>query len=146
MGELVVEKIENGTVIDHIPAGMGLKVLNILGVAPGMKVALLMNVPSKRVGKKDIAKISGKQLDEKEVNKIAVIAPNATLNIIKNSSVVEKSEVRLPKMLAGVCACPNPKCITRAEKILETKFAQDGKGRFRCAYCEMLFDASELVI
>jgi len=145
MGELVVEKIENGTVIDHIPAGMGLKVLNILGIGDGMKVALLMNVPSKRVGKKDIVKISGKQLDEKEVNRIAVIAPSATLNIIRNSSVVEKGEVRLPKLLAGVSKCPNPKCVTNFEKA-ETKFAQEAKGRFRCAYCEMLFDTKELMV
>lgn len=145
MGELVVEKIENGTVIDHIPAGMGLKVLNILGIGDGLKVALLMNVPSKRIGKKDIVKISGKQLDEKEVNKIAIIAPSATLNIVRNSSVVEKSEVRLPKLLAGVSKCPNPKCVTNAER-METRFAQEAKGRFRCSYCEMLFETKELLI
>jgi len=145
MGDLTVEKIENGTVIDHIPAGRGLKVLNILGIGDGMKVALLMNVPSKRHGKKDIVKISGKQLDEKEVNKIAIIAPTATLNIVRNSSVVEKSEVRLPKLLAGVSKCPNPKCVTNSEK-METKFAQEAKGRFRCSYCEMQFETKDLVV
>lgn len=142
-GELVVEKIENGTVIDHIPAGMGMKVLSILKVAAGSKIALLMNVTSKRLGSKDILKISEKQLDEKEVNRIALVAPNATLNIIKNGSVVEKSVVCLPHELHGVARCPNPKCITNSERI-ETRFAQEEKNKFRCYYCEMLFDTNEL--
>ena len=143
-GELIVEKIENGTVIDHIPAGMGLKVLGILNIGPGSRTALLMNVPSKRGGGKDIVKISGKQLDEKEVNRIALAAPNATLNIIRGGAVVEKSEVRLPKELRGVAKCPNPNCITNGEKI-EQRFVQDEKDKFRCAYCEMQFETKELV-
>jgi len=144
-GELIVEKIEDGTVIDHIPAGMGLKVLGILKIGAGSRTALLMNVPSKHIGAKDIVKISGKQLDEREVNRIALVAPNATLNIIKDGSVVEKSEVRLPKELRAVAKCPNPKCITNAEKI-ETKFSQDEKNKFRCSYCEMQFEIGELAV
>jgi len=142
-GELIVEKIENGTVIDHIPAGMGLKVLSILKVDAGSKVALLMNVASKRLGSKDIVKISEKKLDENEVNRIALVAPNATLNIIQNGTVVEKNEVRLPKSLYGVANCPNPKCITNNERV-KTHFTQEKNSRFRCHYCEMLFDTSEL--
>lgn len=143
---LVVEKIENGTVIDHIPAGAGLKVLEILKIGgTNYKVALLMNVPSRRLGKKDIVKIAEKQLDEREVNKIALVAQSATLNIIRNGEVVEKSEVRIPKSLVGVSRCPNPKCITNGEK-METRFSQEDKDRFRCGYCEMLFEAKELVV
>jgi len=144
-GELIVEKIEEGTVIDHIPAGMGLKVLSILKIGAGSRTALLMNVPSKHMGAKDIVKIAGKQLDEKEVNRIALVAPNATLNIIKDGSVVEKSEVRLPKELRAVAKCPNPKCITNSEKI-ETRFGQDEKNKFRCNYCEMQFEIGELAV
>jgi len=143
MGELVVEKIENGTVIDHIPGGMGLKVLNILGVGEGQKIALLMNVPSKSQGKKDIVKFSDKQLTEKEVNKIALIASSATLNIIKSGNVVEKRSVRVPSELIGVAKCPNPRCITNSPERMETRFRSEA-GRFRCSYCEMLFEAKEL--
>ena len=144
-GELKVEKIENGTVIDHIPAGMGLKVLGILNVGSGSKTALLMNVSSKNMGQKDIVKISGKMLDEREVDRIALAAPNATLNIIKGGSVAEKSVVQLPKELKGVAKCPNPKCITNGER-MDTKFSQENKARFRCVYCEMLFEPKELVV
>lgn len=145
MGELVVEKIENGTVIDHIPGGMGAKVLAILGAGEGMKTALLMNVRSKTGGKKDILKISDKQLTAKEVSKISLVAPNATLNIIKNSNVSEKKSVHPPDELVGVAKCPNPKCITNTNEKVDTRFIRESS-KFRCAYCEMPFDAKELVI
>jgi aspartate carbamoyltransferase regulatory subunit len=146
---LVVEKIESGTVIDHIPAGMGLKVLEILKIDRnyGARVALMMNVPSKKIGKKDIVKVEGKTLDDKAVNKIALIAPNATLNIIKNSEVVEKKIVQLPKELRGVSKCPNPQCITNFEPI-ETLFKIENHAemKFRCFFCEMAFEAKELLL
>lgn len=146
---LVVEKIENGTVIDHIPAGIGLKVLEILKIDGnyGARVALMMNVPSKKIGKKDIVKVEGKTLDDKAVNRIALIAPNATLNIIRNSEVVEKKIVQLPKELHGVSKCPNPQCITNIEPI-ETVFRMESMGgtKFRCAFCEMAFEPKELLL
>lgn len=150
MVDLIVEKIENGTVIDHIPAGMGLKVLELLkltNAANGNRVALLMNVASKRSGKKDIVKIAGKQLDEKEANKLALVADGATLNIVRNSEVVGKSTIRLPRFLSGISKCPNPKCMTNApsEKGLSTKFNEE-EGKFRCGYCEMLVEAKELIV
>ena len=144
--QLIVERIENGTVIDHIPAGMGLRVLAILGLGNASdRVALLMNVPSRKLGKKDIVKVAGKQLDEKEVNRIALLAPNATLNLVKNSEVVEKVEVRIPSVLVGVSRCPNPKCVTNSERV-ETRFVQEDGKEFRCGYCEMLFEAKELIV
>jgi aspartate carbamoyltransferase regulatory subunit len=146
---LVVEKIENGTVIDHIPAGLGLEVLGILKIDRnyGARVALMMNVPSKKVGRKDIVKVEGKMLDDKSVNKIALIAPNATLNIIRNSNVVEKKVVRLPKELRGAFKCPNPECITNLEPI-ETLFRMEKpeERRLRCGFCEMAFEAKELLL
>ena len=146
---LVVKKIENGTVIDHIPAGLGLEVLGILKIDRnyGARVALMMNVPSKKVGRKDIVKVEGKMLDDKSVNKIALIAPNATLNIIRNSNVVEKKVVRLPKELRGAFKCPNPECITNLEPI-ETLFRMEKpeERRLRCGFCEMAFEAKELLL
>jgi len=144
-GELVVERIENGTVIDHIPAGMGLKVLSLLKPGRGSKVALLMNVPSKRSGFKDVVKISGKVLDETEVNQIALVAPGATLNIIKSGTVVDKSGVRQPPELRGAAKCPNPNCVTNSERV-ETRFETQAAGTLRCHYCERLFDAAELIV
>jgi aspartate carbamoyltransferase regulatory subunit len=145
---LIVEKLENGTVIDHIPAGMGLKVLEILKIDRNYeaRVALMMNVPSKKVGRKDIVKIEGKTLDDRSVNKIALVAPNATLNIIKNSNVVEKKIVQLPKELRGAFKCPNPDCITNLEPI-ETLFRMEKpeERRLRCGFCETLFEAKELI-
>ncbi|MDD5318027.1 MAG: aspartate carbamoyltransferase regulatory subunit [Candidatus ainarchaeum sp.] len=144
-GELVVEKIENGTVIDHIPAGLGLKVIGMLKIPRSSKAALLLNVPSKRMGSKDILKVSGKQLDEKELSKIALVAPAATLNVIRDGAVVEKASVRLPKELKGVAKCPNPNCVTNHERV-EPKFGQEEGGKFRCEYCEMVFEAGELIL
>jgi aspartate carbamoyltransferase regulatory subunit len=144
-GELVVERIENGTVVDHIPAGMGLKVLSILRISGKTRAALLMNVPSKRMGAKDILKVSGKQLDEREVSRIALAAPNATLNIVRDGAVVEKSEVRLPKEMKGVAKCPNPDCVTNFER-MDSRFSLEEGGKARCAYCEMSFRAEELVL
>jgi aspartate carbamoyltransferase regulatory subunit len=141
---LSVEKIENGTVIDHIKAGKGLRVLQILNIQvdyPG-RVALVMNVPSGKIGKKDIVKIADKHIDEKSADKIALIAPEASLNIIKNFEVMEKRQVKLREKLVGVAACPNPNCITNHER-MESAFKLDGKG-IRCLYCERLFKPEEL--
>ncbi|MEM3031276.1 MAG: aspartate carbamoyltransferase regulatory subunit [Candidatus Micrarchaeia archaeon] len=143
---LAVEKIENGTVIDHITAGKGLRVLDILGIRSGFegRAALVMNVPSKKMGRKDIVKVEGKFLDEKDVDKIAVIAPQATLNIIRNGEVKEKRAVRLPSFISGVFRCPNPKCVTNFER-MSSRFAVERGPMMRCSYCERAFSPDELV-
>ncbi|MBM3228961.1 aspartate carbamoyltransferase regulatory subunit [Candidatus Parvarchaeota archaeon] len=141
---LSVEKIENGTVIDHITAGCGPRVLEILGIKDGFagKVALIMNVPSKKLGKKDIVKIEGKPIDEKTADRIALLCPQATLNIVKNSELSEKRTVRLPRAMQGVLKCPNPRCVTNFEKIA-TIFSTEKDG-IRCGFCERVFGAQEL--
>ncbi len=141
---LKVEKIANGTVIDHIKAGKGLRVLQILNIQvdyPG-KVALVMNVPSNKMGTKDIVKISDKHIDEKTADRIALIAPDASLNIIKDFEVIEKRKVKMRNRLTGIAVCPNPNCITNHEKI-ETDFTLEERGT-RCLYCERLFKPEEL--
>jgi len=142
---LTVEEIEKGTVIDHIPSGKGLKVLEILRLAHESfdgRVALVMNVPSKKLGRKDIVKVEGTFIDEKDANRIALVAPDATINIIKSSRVVEKNKVRLPKELIGIIKCPNPRCITNHERVL-TRFSTQKSG-IRCQHCERLYTAEEL--
>ncbi|MEM2428402.1 MAG: aspartate carbamoyltransferase regulatory subunit, partial [Candidatus Bathyarchaeia archaeon] len=107
--ELRVSKIEDGTVIDHITAGYALAVLRIIGLTgkEGNIISILMNVPSQKLGRKDIVKVENRELREDEVHKIALIAPNATINIIRNYEVVEKNKVKLPKIIKGVIKCAN---------------------------------------
>ena len=142
---LTVEKLYDGTVIDHIPAGNGLTVLGILHIDEDYhgRVALVMNVPSKAMGKKDIVKIQGKHIEGKTADKIAVIAPKATLNLIKKGKVVEKRKVTLPEKMVGVFNCPNSKCVTNLEK-MQTRFSTVGGNKYRCTYCERVFTGEEL--
>lgn len=143
---LLVEKIQDGTVIDRIDAGKGLRVLQALGIAEGVpqgRIALIINVPSRHLGHKDILKIEGVFLDIKAVSKIALISPQARINIIRESKVQKKQDVALPDSIEGVGKCPNPKCITNLDK-LETKFKKSG-AKLRCLFCERLFNAQELI-
>jgi len=108
--ELRVQKIKDGTVIDHITQGNALNVLRILGITgkEGNIVSIVMNVPSRKLGKKDIVKIEGRELNPREVNMIALIAPKATINIIRDYQVIEKRKVKLPKVIKGIVKCINP--------------------------------------
>ncbi|OIO21385.1 aspartate carbamoyltransferase regulatory subunit [Candidatus Micrarchaeota archaeon CG11_big_fil_rev_8_21_14_0_20_47_5] len=142
---LKVEKIENGTVIDHISSGEGLRVMKILGIGLGFsaRFALIANVKSKKMGKKDILKIEEKYIDEKDFDKIALVAPSASVNIVKGGRVAKKKNVAMPARIDGVLACPNPKCITNFEQVASAFFVE--KKTLRCAYCERSFSAGELI-
>ena len=142
---LNIEPIENGTVIDHIRAGKGKKVLEMLAIneTNAGRVALVMNVTSKRLGKKDIVKIEGAFLSEEQTDIVSLISPKSTINIIKNRKVVEKRDVEMPLNLKNVGICPNPNCITGYENAKRI-FENHGQ-RFRCHYCERSFNAEELV-
>jgi aspartate carbamoyltransferase regulatory subunit len=135
---LKVQKIENGTVIDHIAAGKGWEVVKLLGLEEyGGTVTLLSNAYSKTKGKKDVIKVENKQLDKKEVNKVALVSPEAAVNLIKNFEVKEKFNVSLPQEVTGILICTNPVCVTHFEPC-ETRFAVESKDplTLRCAYCE----------
>lgn len=148
---LSVQKIQNGTVIDRVDAFKALRVLQILSLLPDeknhasdFKIAILINVPSKKLGKKDIIKIEGNQVPQEDLGKIALVSPNASINLIKNSKVEKKQNAFLPNKISGIASCPNPGCISFSKKE-EGKFSRQGKG-FRCHYCERIFDANELVL
>ena len=143
---LKVDAIENGTVFDHIKAGKGAKVLRIMGVDENYKfrVALLMNVPSKKMGSKDIVKIAESEVSEDRANLIALISPGATINIIRDGKVARKYTVQLPEELKGTGKCPNPNCITNYEKGAIRMFKKENE-KYRCYYCERTFNADELV-
>ena len=147
--ELLVSKIKDGTVIDHIKAGKGKKVLDFLEINENYpeNVILLMNVVSKKIGRKDIVKVSNKFLKQEEVNKIALIAPNATGNVIKNYKVVNKLKLKVPKQIEGILKCPNPKCISNENEPLTTKFLVEKQDpvTLRCYYCERLIDLKDIL-
>jgi aspartate carbamoyltransferase regulatory subunit len=139
MKELKIQPIENGTVIDHITAGNAIKVLHILGIPEGHSstISVAINVKS-HLGKKDIVKIENRELDHKEVNKIALISPKATINIIRDFEVAEKFKVKLPKEIVGIVCCSNPTCISNANEPVKSRFkviSQD-PAKIKCYYCE----------
>jgi len=141
MKELKITPIKEGTVIDHITAGSAVKVLHILKIPEEHTqsvVSVVINVPSKITGRKDIVKIENRELDPKELNKIALIAPKATINIIRDFEVVKKSKVMLPREVVGIIKCPNPTCISNAKEPIESRFTliSDDPPRIRCYYCE----------
>ncbi len=143
-GELRVRSIKNGTVIDHITAGNALNVLKILGVSGGTKaiVSVVMNVPSERSpsGRKDIVKIEDRELVPEEVDKIALIAPHATINIIRDYEVAQKNPVVLPDTISHIVKCPNLNCISNSNEPVFSKFKVLDLFVLRCVYCESIID------
>jgi len=114
--EMQVAAIENGTVIDHIPAEKTYLVADLLDLkASTMPVTIGYNLPSNRIGKKGIIKITNKFFTDEEISRLSVVAPNVVLNIIKDYEVVEKKMVETPQVLRGIVRCNNPKCITNNE-------------------------------
>ncbi|MCQ2961319.1 MAG: aspartate carbamoyltransferase regulatory subunit [archaeon] len=144
--ELKVKPIENGTVIDHIQANKALQVLKILGLPKeGINVTLAMNVPSK-LGFKDIVKIENREVEHSEIDKISLIAPHATINIIRDYEIVSKKKVESVEVLKGIVKCTNPKCISNTDEPIESKFylVESDPITLRCHYCERLVQADEI--
>ncbi|HLC61444.1 MAG TPA: aspartate carbamoyltransferase regulatory subunit [Candidatus Nanoarchaeia archaeon] len=146
--ELSISAIKEGTVLDHIPGDATFKVAEILNVDHhNGTVSIAANLQSKSMGKKGIIKIEGKFLTQDEVNKIAIVAPDATVNIIKNYEVKEKIKVKSPDVVDNVVRCSNPVCMTNNEHI-NTKFYVVKKDplKIRCHYCERYMGKDDLEI
>ena len=136
--ELVVSAIDNGTVIDHIPTHAVYRVIHILGLENYEDEVLIgYNLDRKKLGKKGIIKIKNKFFEKDQINKIALVAPMASLIVIKNYEVVEKIRTEIPDKIEGIVKCVNPKCITNSE-VIRTKFDVVDKENLelRCHYCE----------
>lgn len=137
--ELKIPRIKDGTVIDHITAGNAVKVLRILGIPEKTTsvVSVAINVKSK-LGRKDIVKVENRELDPYEVDKIALISPKATINIIRNYDVAEKHKVELPDEIKGIVSCPNPTCVSNKDEPITSRFKVVCKDppRIKCYYCE----------
>lgn len=148
--ELKVSKIKNGTVIDHITAGMAPIVLRILGINQGCPdtVIVAMNVKSRQIGLKDMVKVENRVLAQEAVKKIALVAPQATVNIIKDYKVAQKLEVALPDELVGIVRCPSRNCITNGSERVSSYFAVESQNplALRCRYCEVLVDGTSVDI
>ncbi|AUB56156.1 MULTISPECIES: aspartate carbamoyltransferase regulatory subunit [Methanobacterium] len=145
--ELKVKPIRNGTVIDHISANKALRVLKILGLpSKETAVTLAMNVQSSQMGSKDIVKIEGRELASREVDEIALIAPYATINIIRNYEIVGKGKVNLLNEINSILNCSNPNCITNTDEPVTTRFTvlQKEPLILRCHYCERIMDQTEV--
>ena len=136
--ELQVAAIENGTVIDHIPAERTYQVARLLELEElGLPVTIGFNLPSRKLERKGIIKITDKFFSDEEISRLSVIAPKVVLNIIKDYEVVEKKTVETPDELHGIIKCNNPKCITNNEH-MNTHFNVVDKirGIVKCHYCD----------
>jgi aspartate carbamoyltransferase regulatory subunit len=143
--QLSVSAIQNGTVIDHIPARNLFKVISILGLDHiDSQITFGTNLESKKLGRKAIIKISDKYFEDEDINRIALVAPDAKLNIIRDYEVVEKKVVEVPDVIAK---CMNPKCITNFEPVT-TRFRVVSKKNvaLKCYYCEKITNQENLQI
>ena len=137
VAEMIIDSIKNGIVIDHITAGKGMELYNILGLGErDCAVALLQNVTSSKFGRKDIIKIEG--VMELDWDLLGFVDPNITVNIIRDGESVEKRQLKLPETITGVIHCKNPRCITSVEQELQQVFKLTDREKriYRCLYCE----------
>ena len=132
-----IDSIINGIVIDHIPAGRSMRIYQLLGLDKlDCPVAIIKNAVSAQMGKKDIIKVDA-DIDV-NLDIIGFVAPNATVNIIRNGQLTEKKHMELPDRLVNVIQCKNPRCITSVEQELDHVFfrSEEKKTEYRCLYCE----------
>ncbi len=142
---LIVSPIENGTVLDHLPAGKGIMIAEMLGLKEGSVVIIGQNLRSTKYGKKDLIKVENRFLTDEECSKIALIAPNATANIIRDSIMREKRDVAVPDIVEGVALCANANCITNREKVQpRLRTVSRSPTVMACTYCGFEARAQDL--
>ena len=144
---LSVAAIKDGTVIDHLPSGSAIIILQLLKLFPGRhRISLGLNFNSASMGFKDLIKIENRYLTEKEAHDIAVFAPQATINTIKNYQLTSKISAKLPAIVERILVCPNLRCITNCESV-DTLFSIEEhkqKVMLRCHFCEKIFEREEI--
>jgi len=145
-----IVKIHDGTVIDHIRAGKALEVLKILGITgkDGNIVSLAMNISSSKIGKKDIVKVENRFLKDAEVARIALVAPEATINLIKDSKVIKKTRVELPETITDIFDCPNQRCVTNKEREpIHSKYEVVSRTpvQLKCLYCWTIVEEADII-
>ncbi len=145
-----IVKILDGTVIDHIRAGKALEVLKILGITgeEGNVVTLAMNISSSKIEKKDIVKVEHRFLEEEEVARIALVAPEATINLIKDFKIIKKTRVKLPETITDIFQCPNQRCVTNKEREpIHSKYEVVSRTpiQLKCLYCWTLVEEQDII-
>ncbi len=144
MKELKIPAIKQGTVIDHLPSRDTFKVMRILNPQEfRYPISIALNLKSKSMGIKGIIKISNRSLTKEEVDKIAILAPNATVNIIEDYKVKKKIKVKIPEELVGIIRCTNPMCVTNKQNI-EARFRLLQHDELKCEYCERIINMDEV--
>jgi len=140
--QLQVEAIRNGSVIDHIPANLGIKILSLFKInETNQRITIGLNLPSSELIQKDLIKIENVYLSKSQANQLALYAPNATVNQIENYMVVNKLKLTLPEQITGIFSCPNSNCISHGEPV-DSQFNVFKKGKnvqLKCHYCEKVF-------
>ena len=146
--DLIVRRIKDGTVIDHINEGKGLNVLEALEIdgSKGNVITIALNMPSGKLSIKDMIKAEGLFLEDDDTNKLAVIAPASTVNIIKDYKLVEKRRVSLPNQIEQIFRCSNPDCITNSQEHIESTMEVMDKDNLvlKCRYCGRVLDVDDL--
>ena len=137
-----IDSIKNGIVIDHLRAGLSLKVLEYLDIDTTLNsVAIIMNAQSVKYGRKDIIKLES--VNNVDVKVLGLLDHNATVIYIKNGSIVEKKKLQLPEKVSNVLKCKNPRCITSIENEPHVFYKIDDTGRYRCKYCDNIVKVNE---
>jgi aspartate carbamoyltransferase regulatory subunit len=142
---LEITSIKNGIVLDHIQAGVGVKIFNYLGLDTNdYSVALIINADSKKLGKKDIIKIEN--CDELNYTVLALLSPTVTICEVREEKIVNKVKPTLPRKVHNIIKCKNPSCITSTEEYVPHSFVlvDEENGRYRCEYCDEITKLSEL--
>ncbi|MDN0077195.1 aspartate carbamoyltransferase regulatory subunit [Crenobacter sp. SG2303] len=137
-----VEALKEGTVIDHLPAGQGLRILSLFKLADtGERVTVGLNLSSRHMGAKDIIKVENIALTEEQANELALFAPRATVNVIENFEVVKKHQLELPETIEGIFDCPNSNCISHGEPVKSFFYVKPtvNDTKMKCKYCEKVF-------
>ncbi len=142
--EIRLTPIANGTVLDHLPVGTALKIIEILKIEPKNAASVAINTESKRLGKKDLLMMENRFLSSQEIEKIGLIAKDATLNVIQNNHVSSKQIISIPKKVIEVLRCLNPNCITNKEEISTKFFISENPLKAKCNYCEKTISGEEI--
>ncbi|MGG7177048.1 aspartate carbamoyltransferase regulatory subunit [Clostridium paraputrificum] len=144
---LEITSIKNGLVIDHIEAGMGIKIFNYLNLdKTNYRVALIINAESKQLGKKDIIKIEKDDCNDIDYTVLGLLSPKITIDEVKDEKIVAKIRPELPEKVENILMCKNPRCITGVEKYVPHSFVlmNREKGTYRCEYCDEVTKLSEV--
>jgi aspartate carbamoyltransferase regulatory subunit len=139
--------IKEGTVIDHIPAGQALKIIEVLKLQSNKKIVTTgLNFPSKTLRKKDIIKVENYELNQDQANRVAILAPTATINIINDFVLTKKFKVEIPNKVEKIIICPNPKCITKQEQSDSCFYVEhiEKQIKLQCKYCEKIFAQADI--